>query len=32
MFWIDSKSLSSAKKQTTYGPTSRLSLYWLSCH
>jgi hypothetical protein len=27
MFWIDSKSLSSAKKQTTYGPTSRLSLY-----
>jgi hypothetical protein len=27
MFWIESKSLASAKKQTTYGPASRLSLY-----
>jgi hypothetical protein len=26
MFWIESKSLASAKKQTTYGPASRLSI------
>jgi len=24
MFWIESKSLASAKKQTSYGPASRL--------
>jgi hypothetical protein len=32
MFWIESKSHASANKQTTYGPASRLSLYWLRCH
>ena len=32
MFWVEGKSLASAKKQTTCGPASRLSLYWLSYH
>jgi hypothetical protein len=27
MFWIESKYLASANKQTTYGPASRLSLH-----
>jgi len=31
-FWIKGKSTASANKQTTFGPASRLSLYWLSCH
>jgi hypothetical protein len=32
MFWLKGKSTASANKQTAYGPASRLSLYWLSCH
>jgi hypothetical protein len=31
MFWREGTFLASGKKQTTYGPASRLSLYWLSC-
>ena len=32
MYWREGKSPASANKQTTCGPASRLSLYWLSCH
>jgi len=32
MFWREGKSPASVNKQTVYGPASRLSLYWLSCH
>jgi hypothetical protein len=31
MFWREGKFLISGRKQTTYGPASRLSLYSLSC-
>jgi len=30
-FWIESTTLTSAKKQTIYGPASTVSLYGLSC-
>jgi len=32
MFWIEKMCLVFAKKQDTYGPALKLSLYWLSWH